>query len=52
MANSLELDLSLAEHLGGAYEPLGQDFPGANFCVPAGLEGVPGLVEGYDQRPA
>ena len=41
----------LAEHLGGEYEPIGQDFSGANFCVPAGREGVPGLAEGYEQRP-
>jgi dipeptidyl aminopeptidase/acylaminoacyl peptidase len=33
----------LAEHLGGRYEPIGKDFQGANFTVPAGIDDVPGL---------
>ncbi|MCH2183187.1 MAG: S9 family peptidase [Mariniblastus sp.] len=41
----------LAEHLGGVYEPIGDDFEGAKFRVPAGLDGVPGLADGYGDRP-
>ena len=33
----------LAEHLGGSYQPIGQDFVGANLTVPAGIDAVPGL---------
>lgn len=33
----------LSEHLGGKYEPIGGDFEGANFRVPAGVADVPGL---------
>lgn len=36
----------LAKHLGGRYEPIGNDFLGANLTVPAGSEEVPGLAEG------
>ena len=36
----------LAEHLGGRYEPIGDDFRGSTITVPAGAEGVPGLEEG------
>jgi len=35
----------LAEHLGGSYQPIGQDFVGANLTVPAGAREVPGLEE-------
>jgi dipeptidyl aminopeptidase/acylaminoacyl peptidase len=33
----------LAKHLGGSYEPIGQDLSGANLTVPAGIDAVPGL---------
>lgn len=33
----------LAAHLGGAFQPIGQDFAGANLTVPAGVGEVPGL---------
>jgi dipeptidyl aminopeptidase/acylaminoacyl peptidase len=33
----------LAEHLGGSYEPIGQDLSGASLTVPAGVDAVPGL---------
>ncbi len=33
----------LAEHLGGRYEPIGDDFEGASIHVPVGANGVPGL---------
>ncbi len=35
----------LAQHLGGNYEPIGNAFEGANFEVPEGENGVPGLSE-------
>jgi dipeptidyl aminopeptidase/acylaminoacyl peptidase len=38
----------LAEHLGGRFEPVGDDFEGANIEVPAGKEGVPGLTEALE----
>jgi len=34
----------LAEHLGGAYEPIGDDFAGSSIHVPAGAADVPGLA--------
>jgi len=34
----------LAEHLGGRYEPVGEDFTGSKITVPSGAEGVPGLA--------
>ncbi len=34
----------LAEHLGGRYEPIGDDFEGASIHVPVGANGVPGLA--------
>jgi dipeptidyl aminopeptidase/acylaminoacyl peptidase len=34
----------LAEHLGGRYESIGNDFQGANFTVPVGADEVPGLT--------
>lgn len=36
----------LSEHLGGRYEPIGDAFKGANFEVPEGADGVPGLSDG------
>ena len=35
----------LAEHLGGQFEPIGDDFEGASIHVPAGADEVPGLEE-------
>lgn len=37
----------LARQLGGDFEPIGKAFVGANFDVPAGMDGVPGLAESY-----
>ncbi len=34
----------LAQHLGGRYEPVGNDFAGSSVTVPAGGEAVPGLA--------
>jgi dipeptidyl aminopeptidase/acylaminoacyl peptidase len=33
----------LAQHLGGRFEPVGDDFKGASISVPAGADQVPGL---------
>jgi len=33
----------LAEHLGGRYEPIGEDFKGSSITVPVGSEQIPGL---------
>jgi hypothetical protein len=35
----------LAKHLGGRFEPVGDDFKGATIKVPTGDDGVPGLAE-------
>jgi dipeptidyl aminopeptidase/acylaminoacyl peptidase len=35
----------LAQHLGGVYQPIGNDFAGASIQVPAGADQVPGLGE-------
>ena len=35
----------LAQHLGGEYEPIGDDFAGAKFEVPEGADVVPGLAD-------
>jgi len=39
-----------AEHLGGRYEPIGNDFVGASIQVPTGAEHVPGLADAMLQR--
>ncbi|PXF60689.1 MAG: hypothetical protein C4B59_08465 [Candidatus Methanogaster sp.] len=38
-------DAFLAEHLGGRYEPIGDDFKGSSIIVQCGDEEVPGLAE-------
>ena len=38
-------DAFLAEHLGGRYEPIGDDFEGSSVTVPVGAEEVSGLAE-------
>ncbi len=35
----------LARHLGGNYEPVGQDFKGSSVTVPTGGEHIPGIAE-------
>jgi dipeptidyl aminopeptidase/acylaminoacyl peptidase len=39
----------LAEHLGGQFEPVGDDFQGASIHIPAGADQVPGLSEALSQ---
>jgi dipeptidyl aminopeptidase/acylaminoacyl peptidase len=38
-------DAFLAEHLGGRYEPIGDDLKGSSIIVQCGAEEVPGLAE-------
>jgi len=38
-------DAFLAEHLGGRYEPIGDDFEGSSIIIQSGAEEVPGLAE-------
>jgi dienelactone hydrolase len=33
----------LSRHLGGRFEPVGNDFRGSTITVPSGADGVPGL---------
>jgi dipeptidyl aminopeptidase/acylaminoacyl peptidase len=42
----------LSEHLGGRYEPIGDDLEGASIEVPTGAGDVPGLAEALGDRPA
>jgi len=41
----------LAKHLGGRFEPFGDDFAGSSITVPAGAEGVAGLAEALQAQP-
>ncbi|TWT87628.1 Prolyl tripeptidyl peptidase precursor [Pseudobythopirellula maris] len=45
MSFSAVAEAFLAEHLGGRYEAIGDDFEGSKLYVPTGAEGVPGLAE-------
>lgn len=40
----------LAKHLGGKFQPIGQDFAGASLTVSAGADGVPGLASALDEK--
>ena len=40
----------LAEHLGGRFEPVGDDFAGSSIEVPKGEAGVPGLPNALERR--
>lgn len=42
----------LAEYLGGRYEPIGSDFQGANFTVPAGAGEIEGLEQALEDMPS
>jgi hypothetical protein len=35
----------LAQHLGGSYEPIGDDFKGSTIQVEAGADQIPGVKE-------
>jgi dipeptidyl aminopeptidase/acylaminoacyl peptidase len=40
----------LAKHLGGRYEPVGEDFKGSSIAVPAGADQVPGLRSALENK--
>jgi hypothetical protein len=40
----------LSAHLGGRFEPIGDDFAGASIDVPAGADGVPGLTDALAEQ--
>lgn len=40
----------LSVHLGGRYQPVGDDFEGSTITVPAGAADVPGLVEALKDK--
>jgi len=42
-------DAFLAEHLGGRYEPIGDDFEGSSIIVKCGAGEVPGLAEALSE---
>ncbi len=42
----------LAEHMGGRFEPIGDDFEGTSLKVPVGADEVPGLREALKDLPA
>lgn len=42
-------DAFLAEHLGGRYEPIGDDFEGSSIIIQCGAEEVPGLAEALSE---
>ena len=44
-------ELFLAQHLGGAAEPIGDDFAGSTLQVPEGASLVPGLAAALEARP-
>jgi hypothetical protein len=48
MSFNAVVEAFLAEHLGGRFEPVGDDFEGASLEVPAGRDGVPGLSEALE----
>jgi dipeptidyl aminopeptidase/acylaminoacyl peptidase len=42
----------LAQHLGGRFEPIGEDFKGSSITVPTGAEQIPGLIEALEEYEA
>jgi dipeptidyl aminopeptidase/acylaminoacyl peptidase len=45
MAFNAVTEAFLAEHLGGQFEPIGDDFKGSSIHVPTGAVNVPGLLD-------
>ncbi len=50
LAFNAVVELFLSRHLGGRYEPIGEDFQGASIQVPAGADLLPGLKEALEAR--
>ncbi len=49
LAFNAVVELFLAQHLGGRYEPIGKDFVGSSIQVLAGAELLPGLKEALQE---
>lgn len=49
MSFNAVVEAFLAEHLGGRFEPVGDDFAGSSIVVKTGAAGVPGLVEALEK---
>lgn len=43
-------EIFLAQHLGGGYQPLGDDLAGASITVPAGAEHIHGLADALPRK--
>jgi len=43
-------EVFLAEHLGGRYQPIGDDLEGSSVTVPEGASQVPGLTGALESR--
>ena len=50
MLNYAVIEAFLAKHLGGRYEPIGDDLQSSSATVPVGAEEVPGLKEALKAR--
>jgi dipeptidyl aminopeptidase/acylaminoacyl peptidase len=44
-------EIFLAEHLGGTYQPAGDDLLGASITVPSGVEQIHGLADALPKKP-
>ena len=44
------IDAFLANHLGGRYEPIGEDFEGASVTVPVCAKHIPGLADALGEE--
>ncbi|MCH7813604.1 MAG: prolyl oligopeptidase family serine peptidase, partial [Planctomycetes bacterium] len=54
MSFNAVVEAFLAEHLGGAAEPIGRDFEGSSITVPAGADQIKGLqaiLQGGSDKP-
>jgi dipeptidyl aminopeptidase/acylaminoacyl peptidase len=49
MSFNAVVEAFLAEHLGGRFEPVGDDFAGSSIVVKSGAAGVPGLVDALEK---
>ena len=40
----------LSQHLGGRFEPIGDDFQNSSITVPVGVEEIPGLEDAITEK--
>ncbi len=50
MSFNAVVEAFLAEHLGGRFEPVGEDFAGSSIEIVTGAAGVPGLVDALEAQ--